>query len=373
MRGHVRARGDAWRIFYDLGPDPASGRRRQRTRTVHGTKADAERELSVILGKVAEGTMPDPQRVTVAQFAERWLRLVEGTVRPTTLDGYRQKLALACKTIGQRELRSLTGERLTELYRTTCRSPQTVVHVHRVLHRMLADAQRWGVLSSNPADSALPPKVPKPELRLWSAQDVAGFLQATGGDRLHALWRLACLTGMRRGEMCGLRWPHVHLEAAVLEVAESRVMVNGRPSTGRPKTRAGRRMLALDPVTVCVLAEHQARQEEERAWFGAGYQSGGWVFCWEDGRPYSPDWVSRRFQTLTVGLPRIRLHDLRHTYATLALEAGVPAKVLSDRLGHAGIRITLDTYTHRSDEMDRQAATLVTGLVTRAAARIPPA
>jgi len=365
VKGHVRRRGDAWRIFYDLGPDPLTGRRRLRSATVHGSRDEAERRLQIILGKVAEDAMPDPQKTTVSQFAGRWLSLVEASLRPSTVDGYRQKLDLACKTIGSRELRSLTGDGLTDLYRRIPRSAQTVMHVHRVLHRMLSDAVRWGLLARNPADSALPPRVPKPELDTWSVAEVTRFLEQTGGDRLAGLWRLACTTGMRRGELCGLRWPAVDLARGLLTVVESRVMVNGRPQVGQPKTRAGRRRVALDPQTVRILEDHRAGQEAERAWLGAGYQSGGWVFCWEDGHPYSPDWVSRRFVNLTdrTGLRRIRFHDLRHTYATLALEAGVAPKVVSDRLGHAGIRITLDTYTHHSDNLDRQAARQVAALV----------
>lgn len=364
MRGHVGERSaGVWRIWYDLGPDPVTGRRRQRSRTVHGSKTDAEKLRAIIVGQVAAGTLADPGQVTVAQFAERWLRLVADTVRPSTLDSYRQKLGTACALVGRRRLSDLSGEMLTGLYRTIPRSAQTVVHVHRVLHRMLADAVRWGLLQRNPASTAMPPKVRREGLTVWTSGEVHRFLELAQQHRLVVLFRLAVSTGMRRGELCALRWRAVDLTKGLLRVDGSTVMVDGHPQMSEPKTRAGRRRIALDPTTVQALEQHREAQGRDRLFFADTYR-GDWVFCWEDGRPYSPDWVTHQFRELvdSSDLPRIRLHDLRHTWATLALEAGVPAKVVADRLGHAGIAITLDTYTHHVDSLDRAAALSVSEL-----------
>lgn len=362
MKGHLEERSPGvWRLFYDLGADPVTGRRRLRSRTFRGDRRGAERQLAIVVGEAAAGVLPDPRGVTVAQFADRWLQLVEGSVRPTTLESYRQKLKLASTLIGERRLARLSGDLLTELYRTLPRSPQTVVHVHRVLHRMLADAVRWGWLSSNPAGLAVTPKLRRAPIRTWTASDVARFLEHTENCRLAALYRLAVSTGMRRGELCGLQWRNVQLESGALKVEGCLVMVAGRPFLEEPKTRAGRRIIALDPHTVQALEQLHQAQDRDQAFFGWEEQ---WVFCWEDGRPYSPDWVTRRFaqDAARAGLPHIRFHDLRHTWATLALEAGVPAKVVADRLGHAGIAITLDTYTHHVDALDRDAAVRVAAL-----------
>lgn len=165
------------------------------------------------------------------------------------------------------------------------------------------------------------------------------FLEEVAGDELVALWRL--------------------------EVPDTLVMVSGRPQPSEPKTAAGRRRIALDDTTVAALQEHRDRQNGEREFFGDSYQDGGWVFSWPDGRPYSPDWIGKRYRELVraTDLPYIRFHDLRHTWATLAVEAGIPAKVVADRLGHAGIAITLDTYTHHIEHLDRDAADKVAGLL----------
>lgn len=356
-----------WRIWVDLGPDPVTGKRRQRTQTVYGTEAEAEAERSILVGKIAAGDYIDPARATVAEFAARWLEAIAPTIRPTTLDSYRQKLRTASRWIGDRRLSDLTGQVLTEMYGRMVKelSAQTVVHVHRVLRRMLSDAVKWEVLASNPAAVASPPRVTRRRLVTWTAGQVRVFLEEMEGDELSALWRLAATTGMRRGEICGLRWPVIDLDSGVLEVTDTVVMVGGRPQPSEPKTSAGRRRIALDEATVTALEDHQDRQEVEREFFADAYQDGGWVFAWPDGRPCSPNWVGKRYRRLVraMDLPYIRFHDLRHTWATLALEASVPAKVVADRLGHAGIAITLDTYTHHVEHLDRDAAARVADLI----------
>lgn len=365
MRGHLReVRPGVWQVSWDLPPDPVTGRRRRRSQTVYGDRGEGERQRAIILGRAAAGELGDPGTLTVRELADEWLQLVEGTVRPSTLQSYREKIGLVCRLIGGRRVRDLGPRMLTRLYGQMGRSPQTVVHAHRVLHRMFRDAQRWGIVSSNPCDGAVPPRVARPQLRVWSAAEVQQFLSRVEGHPCGVLFRLALTTGMRRGELVGLRWEQVDVERGLLRVEGSTVMVAGRPSRSEPKTPAARRRIALDPETVGQLVRLRAEQTVQHDFWGGAYVE-GWVFCWEDGRPFSPDWVSRQFRGLSWGLPPIRFHDLRHTWATLALEAGVPAKVVADRLGHAGIQITLDTYTHHSEALDRLAAEQVAESFTR--------
>jgi integrase len=336
---------------------------------VEGAREEAERRLAVIVGDLAAGRWADPQQITVSELANDWLETVAATVRPSTLEGYGQKLRCACRWIGGQRIARVSGRMLTDLYRRMLDryTAQSVVHVHRVLHRMFSDAVRWQLLGRNPAAEASPPRLTRRRLDVWTAPQVSQFLEVVAEHRCGPLFRLAVTTGMRRGELLGLRWPHVDLARGRLDVVAATVMVRGRPQTSEPKTTSGRRRIALDPETVRLLAEHRDRQDADREFFAGSYRDGGWVFCWEDGRPWSPDWVSRQFRQSAIGcgLPPIRFHDLRHTWATMALDAGVPAKVVADRLGHAGIAITLDLYTHHSDELDRRAADQVAGLFTR--------
>jgi integrase len=218
---------------------------------------------------------------------------------------------------------------------------------------------RWGYLAENPADRCDPPKIRADgfvEMQTWGAETLRSFLELARSDRLHPLWLLLAMTGMRRGEALGLRWSDVDLERAQLSVRQTLVPVGSRIVISKPKTARGRRVVALDSVTVAAL-----RKLRSDSLSGGG----DLVFLEHDGRPLDPSRVSRRFRKLVArsGLPKIRLHDLRHTHATLALQAGVHPKIVSERLGHATVSLTLDVYSHAIGHMQAEAAEEVGRLV----------
>jgi integrase len=203
-------------------------------------------------------------------------------------------------------------------------------------------------------------------MQTWTAEQLRAFLDHVGGDRLFAAWRLAATTGMRRGEVLGLTWTALSLNAATASICETIVAGPGyAPRTSSPKTQKGRRSVALDPETVAALRAHRRPQAEEKLRLGPDYDDADLVFCREDGTPLRPRSFSRMFenQVRRAGLPRIRLHDLRHTHATLALAAGVHPKVVQERLGHAKINITLDTYSHAIPAMQADAAAQIAALI----------
>jgi integrase len=178
----------------------------------------------------------------------------------------------------------------------------------------------------------------------WTPQQVRTFLGAVDGDRFYALWVLLLTTGMRRGELAGLRWCDVDLDAGVLSVVRTRVSVAYTVSESDPKTRSSRRSVTLDARVVAVLRTHRRRQLEERLRWGEAWTDTGYVFTREDGWPIHPERISVLFARLVeiAGVPKIRLHDLRHTSASLALASGVHPKVVGERLGHSSISVTLD-------------------------------
>lgn len=247
-------------------------------------------------------------------------------------------------------------------------SALTIRHVHATLHRALKDAVRWERLMRNPIDAADPPRIGGDgtrELKTWSAEQLRAFLTATHGDRLSPIWHLLAMTGMRRGEALGLRWEDVDLEAGRLSVRRALIPNGAVVVVSEPKTARGRRSVALDPETVEVLKSQAAQQLDDQERKGDAWSDTGLVFTKADGEAWHPEVVSRFFRAAVKRslLPEIRLHDLRHTHATLALRAGIHPKVVSERLGHATIAITLDTYSHAIPAMQEEAAVLIADLV----------
>jgi len=233
------------------------------------------------------------------------------------------------------------------------------------MHKALADAVEDRLLQSNPADVAHRLPTDRPEMQVWSSNQIRSFLRHVSDDRLFAMWRLAATTGMRRGELLGLRWVDLDLDGATLSVSQTRIKGQHGAEYGRPKTRKGRRVLALDPTTVASLRMHRVKQHSERLSWGPQWSDERLVFTRENGTPLDPDVVSQAFEKHIRGanLPRIRLHDLRHSYATAALKASVPSKVVSERLGHASVGTTLDIYSHVLPGMDHDAATRIAGII----------
>jgi integrase len=246
---------------------------------------------------------------------------------------------------------------------------RTVGYVHTILHRAFKDAVRWGRLSRNPADAADPPRAGQKagDLQAWDAPTLRRFIEASrqADDRLHALWVVLATTGMRRGEGLGLRWADVDLDSGRLRIVQTIVQTRSLVSVGQPKTDRGRRSVALDQGTVAALRDHRRRMLEERLLVGADFDDLGLVFHQPDGTWLRPDAVSAAFlrRVRRYGLPRLTLHGLRHTWATLALERGVHPRVVQERLGHSTIAITLGIYSHVSPTLHDEAAQLVADLV----------
>jgi integrase len=218
----------------------------------------------------------------------------------------------------------------------------------------------------NVAAYADQPPVPRREMQVWWPEQTRGFLVATHEHRLTGCWLLLATTGLRRSEVCGLPWAALDLDAGRLSVVQTVVMVDRTPTlVADTKSASSRRTFELDPVTVAALRAHRTRQLSERLAWGQAWTDTGLVFVREDGTILHPEWLTAEFRKLaeTAGLPRMRLHDLRHSYASSALAAGVPIEVLSRRLGHSRISITQDVYVHTNERQDRDAATLAAAAI----------
>jgi integrase len=377
MRGFVRKRGSTYTWYFDV-PDPVTGRRRQYSKGGFRTKKECQQALNEALSALRTGTFVEPSQRTVAKFlVEEWLPAMRPPrVRPSTWLSYQRNIGRhIVPAFGHLPLQRLTPAQLTAFYRGLLEAgqqrgnsglaPKTVRNIHGALHAALRDAVRWGYVARNVAAVADLPRSATPEMHVWSPEQLGAFLDHVRGDRLYAAWLLLATTGMRRGEVAGLRWVDVDLDAGRVSPRRPRVVVNHEVLVSEPKTAKGRRSIALDPATVAALREHRRWQLEERLAVGPGWEDSGLVFTWPDGRPLHPERFSRWFEqhTRAAGLPKIRLHDVRHSYATAALAAGIPAKIVSERLGHANIAITMDTYSHVLPGLDEQAAGTVAQLI----------
>jgi integrase len=369
-----------WSFTVDVGPDPSSGKRRRIHRRGFPTKRSAENALRIVLEEAHQRDYIEPSNQPVRLYLENWLAMVAVSRKPSTTAMYAHKMRrYVIPRIGAAPLRQVDAAMLDALYadlrahggrqaRAADGAPlseQTVAVVHRILHRAFADAVKRRVIRFNPASDATVPRSTAPRtMVVWAADDVRRFLEHAADHRLHALWVLAATTGMRRGELCGLTWQDVSLDHGNVAVRRARVPIAGRVSEGTPKSDRAR-VVALAASNIAALRAHRAQQISERLAWGEGWEDTGYVFTREDGTPVRPDAVSREFDGLVraAGLRRIRLHDLRHTHATLGLASGIPAKVMSERLGHAKVGITLDLYSHVVPGMQEAAAQQIESLL----------
>ena len=381
MRGSTRKRGASWTALWDLPPDPKTGERRQTSKGGFPTRKAAEAHLATVVGQVNTGTYVPPAKMTLAVYVDRWLEVQRTRLKPSTWESYAAVLrGRVVPELGPQHLERVTTADVDALYARLLRegrsdgngglSARSVRYTHTVLRRAFRDAVRKQLIVRDPTDAADPPsaKAAKaPTMRTWSADEVSRFLTSVAHDRLATAWRVAASTGMRRGEVLGLRWRDVDLDTARVSIAQTLIEGAGAPRASTPKGGRGR-SVALDTGTVNALREHRKAQLAERMAIGPGWQDSDLVFCREDGSPIWPRSFSRAFanNVKAAGLPTIRLHDLRHTWATLALGAGVHPKIVQERLGHAAISITLDVYSHAIPAMHEDAADRVAALFTAA-------
>lgn len=318
--------------------------------------------------------------MTVREYLlKEWLPAIKGTVRPTTYASYTMHVeGHIVPALGSLQFSRVSAQVINGFYARLLAngrlqgkgalSPATVRRVHATLHRALKDAVRWQRLTVNPVDAADPPRgqSKQRELPAWNAEQLAGFLSFVRNDRLFALWRLLAMTGCRRGEALGLSWDDLDVEAATLTIRRALVPLGATVIVSEPKTARGRRRIALDPATIEALKGHAARQADEQsacdAWSETGY-----IFTTEAGQPLDPHRISKAFERHlhAAALPRIPLHGLRHTYATLALSSGVNPRIVSGRLGHSTVALTLDIYSHVLPQADQEAADRIAALIAR--------
>jgi integrase len=359
VRGHIRKRSkDSWSIVVERERDPVTGKRRQLWKTVKGSKKQAEAELARLISSVETGREVDPIKQSVADYIGRWLKSCERHLKPRTLQRYRELMNRhALPVIGQvdlHKLRPLHIEKMLIHIQEGGLSERTALHVYRVLFTALEQAVKWQVVDRNVATSVRPPKPPKRSVDPPDPEDITRLLDEVRGSEIEMPTVIAVGTGMRLGEVLGLRWKDVDLDAGSARVVQT---IQVDRSFGTPKTHRSARPIGLPQFVIDALKAHRRSQNRLRLIAGDAWQDLDLISCRPDGTPLDPRRVSRLFTAVAhrLGLG-YTFHGLRHAYASLMLLSGVDLKVISGLLGHSSIGITADLYLHVAEKANQEAA-----------------
>lgn len=366
-----------YRLFWEL-PRGIDGKRRRDSKVFRGNYEDALKEWRRRQVEIDAGRYQEPSQMTVRQLAERWLTDVKALrLEASTLQNYRDLIeGHIIPDLGDVRIQRLAATDLQTYYRQKLQSgrkdgrgglsTRTVRYLHNLLLAMFSQAVRWGILQGNPIELAEPPKLHQSEKHVWTEEEAARFVENIQGHRLAAFWALALVTGLREGELLGLRWRDLDFKKGTLTVAQAMKRVKDKDKRfGPPKSRRSRRVISLDEQAVGVLRSHRVLQAQERLLAGAGWIDFGLVFTTREGRPLLPSNMLKLHNRLChkAGVPRIRPHDMRHTNATILFDHDTDPKTVQERLGHHSVSFTIQTYVHAIRAREEEAARSIGGAV----------
>ncbi|MEL7566408.1 MAG: site-specific integrase [Dehalobacterium sp.] len=373
MRGSIIKRGKTYSAVVDLPKDPVSGKRRRKWFSGFKTKKEAERELAFRITEIEKGTFAELSTSTITEYLQKWFEVHKVNLSPSTFRRYKgiidYKLIPSLGSIKLKDIKpfhiqefitkELSGGRKDNKKSVgKALDPATVSYECRVLHKALQQAVEWEIISRNPADSIQLPRVQREEVNIISESEVTKLLENIKALYIYVPVYLAIYTGMRLGEVLGLRWQDVDLENKIIKVNRSNCQVKvGEPLFKEPKTRKSKRTIDISDSVTCLLRQNKAEQEKWKLDAKEAWQDYDLVCCHKDGIPINPPNLSSYFKDVAkrLGL-NVTFHGLRHTHASLLIKAQVPLKVISERLGHSTFAVTMDIYSHVLPGMQTEAA-----------------
>lgn len=366
MKGYVRKRGNKWSYTVDIGREIETNKRKQKTKGGFSTKKEATAALNEVIYEFNKGTWIDSSDVLVKDFALDWFEGHSNKIRDTTAEQYRGKITkYIVPLLGHykiQDLKPIHGEKFSKkLLELT--GPSTAAKIYSITKLMLNRAVTLELISKNPFDKASIIKEKKRNLVTWTFEELNHFLNVVKTEDIfyHNVFATAAFTGMRKGEVLGLRRSDVDLKNNKLMITQSIAETKKEGvHISRLKTPSAYRQVAIDPFVTSILKEQIKKNNEMRVKFGPEYKDHDLIFCHLDGDLYRPTSLNRPFRKYIneSGVPYIRFHDMRHTHATLLLELKVNPKIVADRLGHSSVKITLDTYSHPSLDVQADVANL---------------
>ena len=370
--GSITQRGDKYRVCFDYGVD-RSGKRIRKYRTFD-TKRDATHAFNEHKVKMDKGTQVRPSEYTFAQWLDYWYKdIILPQIEETTAYGYRGMIENYLKPqLGEIRLQKLTARDIQQYYTWLMDekelSPNTVIKHHNLLTNTLNAAERQEYITKNPMRAVSPPKKRQREAKFYTPEQLGILLDKAVGTRLELPVFICAYLGLRRGELCGLRWSDVDLEHKTITIENTRTQAGKKEIEKGTKTASSTRTLYL-PDTLCdMLKAAKEHQQACRAEYKNAYDDNDYVVVMEDGRPFRPNYLSELFSKFLADndLPKIVLHELRHTFASLSNQAGIPAYNIGKALGHSTPATTQKIYTHLLDQTHMQAVEGVAAIADEA-------
>jgi integrase len=361
MKGSIRQRSKgSWEIAIDIGRDPSTGKRLQHWETVRGTKRDAQQRLAELLVSIEQGSYIKPKRLSLAEYLQRWLDgYAKTNCSPRTLDSYQSIVSRhLIPNLGHLPLAQVQPQHIQEYYASSLAggrvdgkgalSARSVLHIHRILFQALNYAVRQGLLIRNVANLVDPPRARRMKMKTLTPQEVSRLLNATQDTLYYPIIYTAVNTGLRQAELLGLRWHDLDLDLAALSVTQVLYKRRGTCQFKEPKSTHSRRRLDLSPSLALFLRQYKIKREAEYLLLGKPLREYDLVFSNANGSSMDPGTLTHNFARIArkAGLSGTRFHDMRHTFASLMLLAGIHPKIVSEMLGHSSVAFTLDTYSH---------------------------
>lgn len=372
MDGHIRKRRNKYCFVVDIGPDPQTGKRRQKWFSGYRTEREAKKERTRVINEINQGRFVELSKLTLKKFLHQWIEnYVKDNCAPRTLQGYELIIEKHINPVlGKKAIDKLKPLDIQKYYTEKLRngrvdgkgglSARTVLHHHRLLHEALEYAVKWQIIPINPAKAVSPPKAKKVEFNVLTREQIQTVLEHSKGKPYYNVVFLAIHTGMRRGEIFGLKWKDIDFKNNLLSIRRTlqRIKNKGYVLRDATKTDGSRRTIALTDSVIQLLKQIQQQQEKNKSSLESAYDDQDLVFANPQGGFLDMDNLTRNFSRMvkTLDVPYIRFHDLRHCHATILMQQGIHPKIVSERLGHTSTKLTMDTYSHVMPNMQKEAA-----------------
>ncbi|GIN38426.1 site-specific integrase [Heyndrickxia oleronia] len=373
MKGYVRKRGNKWSYTVDIGRDPITNKRKQKTKSGFTSEKEAEKALNEIIYELNKGIWIAPQNTLMKDFAEDWFRSYKHRLRDTTAEQYESKIKnWIVPLLGNFKVQELkpihaqrfAGELLVSL------NENTAFKVYSIVNLIMNHAVNLELINKNPFKNLSLVREQKRKVTTWSFEELEHYLKITKKYNAfyYRVFATAAYTGLRKGELLALTKDDIDFDQKFIKVTKSISETKKGVKFGDLKTPSSFRNVAIDDFLISILKDQINKNNELKLKLGSEYHDHKLIFCHEDGQIFRPTGLNRPFRRYIElsGVPKIKFHDIRHTHATLLLELGINPKIVSDRLGHASVKMTLDTYSHVSLNIQSDVAEVFSKHVRKA-------